>query len=112
MEIKFKTLFLHNFKSHRDLTVNFGEMTKITGENKKGKSSILEAIPWLFYSVDVLGSKSDPTPINYEYDHTLVKLHFVVDEKDVLLSRGHREGEKQPTTSMMFPVKQKNMRSL
>ncbi|MCY9716916.1 AAA family ATPase, partial [Paenibacillus larvae] len=87
MEIKFKTLFLHNFKSHRDLTVNFGEMTKITGENTKGKSSILEAIPWLFYSVDVLGSKSDPTPINYEYDHTLVKLHFVVDEKDVLLSR-------------------------
>ena len=93
MEIKFKTLFLHNFKSHRDLTVNFGEMTKITGENTKGKSSILEAIPWLFYSVDVLGSKSDPTPINYEYDHTLVKLHFVVDEKDVLLSRGIEKGK-------------------
>ncbi|MCY9564824.1 AAA family ATPase [Paenibacillus larvae] len=89
----FKTLFLHNFKSHRDLTVNFGEMTKITGDNTKGKSSILEAIPWLLYSVDVLGSKSDPTPINYEYDHTLVKLHFTVDEKDVLLGRGIEKGK-------------------
>ncbi|MDT2276121.1 hypothetical protein P7H20_16590 [Paenibacillus larvae] len=43
--------------------------------------------------MDVLGSKSDPTPINYEYDHTLVKLHFVVDEKDVLLSRGIEKGK-------------------
>ncbi|AJK27775.1 ATPase [Bacteriophage Lily] len=93
MIVTFKTLFLHNFKSHRDLTVNFGEMTKITGDNTKGKSSILEAIPWLLYSVDVLGSKSDPTPINYEYDHTLVKLHFTVDEKDVLLGRGIEKGK-------------------
>lgn len=93
MEIKFKTLFLHNFKSHRDLEINFGELTKITGENTKGKSSILEAIPWLFYSVDMLGSKSDPTPINYEYDHTLVKLHFAVDGKDILLGRGIEKGK-------------------
>ncbi|AXF39738.1 DNA repair protein [Paenibacillus phage Lucielle] len=93
MEIKFKTLTLHNFKSHRDLTVEFGDLTKITGENTKGKSSILEAIPWLLYSVDVLGSKSDPTPINYEYDHTLVKLHFAMDGKDVLLSRGIEKGK-------------------
>ncbi|AXF40550.1 DNA repair protein [Paenibacillus phage Toothless] len=93
MEIKFKTLTLHNFKSHRDLTVEFGDLTKITGDNTKGKSSILEAIPWLLYSVDVLGSKSDPTPINYEYDHTLVKLHFAMDGKDVLLSRGIEKGK-------------------
>ncbi|MEV3094720.1 ATPase, partial [Paenibacillus larvae] len=84
---------LHNFKSHRDLTVEFGDLTKITGDNAKGKSSILEAIPWLLYSVDMLGSKSDPTPINYEYDHTLVKLHCSVDGKDVLLSRGIEKGK-------------------
>ncbi|MDT2235093.1 hypothetical protein P7H19_00045 [Paenibacillus larvae] len=36
LKVEFKTLFLHNFKSHRDLTVNFGEMTKITGDNAKG----------------------------------------------------------------------------
>ncbi|MEV2286387.1 AAA family ATPase [Paenibacillus larvae] len=93
MIVKFKALSLHNFRSHRDLTVNFGEMTKITGDNAKGKSSILEAIPWLLYSVDMLGSKSDPTPINYEYDHTLVKLHCSVDGKDVLLSRGIEKGK-------------------
>ncbi|MDT2239122.1 ATP-binding protein [Paenibacillus larvae] len=42
LKVEFKTLFLHNFKSHRDLTVNFGEMTKITGDNAKGKSSVLK----------------------------------------------------------------------
>ncbi|MEV3587123.1 AAA family ATPase [Paenibacillus larvae] len=91
--MKFKTLSLHNFKSHRDLTVEFGDLTKITGDNAKGKSSILEAIPWLLYSSDTLGSKVDPSPINYEYDHTLVKLHFAVDEKDVLLGRGIEKGK-------------------
>ncbi|MDT2237466.1 hypothetical protein P7H19_15965 [Paenibacillus larvae] len=45
MEIKFKTLTLHNFKSHRDLTVEFGDLTKITGENTKGKSFYFRSNP-------------------------------------------------------------------
>ncbi|MFD1335769.1 AAA family ATPase [Oceanobacillus iheyensis] len=87
MQINFKELSLKNFKSHQDLTVNFGEVTKITGDNAKGKSSIFEAITWLLYGIDTVGSKLDPTPITYEHDETLVSLLLNVDGKELLLGR-------------------------
>ncbi|MEF7566094.1 AAA family ATPase [Bacillus infantis] len=91
--IKFVTLNLQNFKSHRDLTVKFGDLTKITGDNTKGKSSIPEAISWLLYGTTVFNSKLDPTPITYEAEETLVSLLLEVDEKQVLLGRGHKKGK-------------------
>jgi hypothetical protein len=91
--IKFISLKLKNFKSHRDLTVEFGDTTQITGDNAKGKSTIPESLTWLFYSTDVLGSKLDPTPITYEADETLVQLLIEVDGKQYLLGRGLKKGK-------------------
>ncbi|WP_306009370.1 ATPase [Bacillus sp. MMSF_3328] len=93
--IKFVSLNLKNFKSHRDLTVKFGDLTKITGDNAKGKSSIPEAISWLLYGTTVFNSKLDPTPITYEAEETLVSLLLQVDEKEVLLGRGLKKGKTQ-----------------
>ncbi|WP_077301526.1 AAA family ATPase [Virgibacillus pantothenticus] len=87
MQIKFKTLKLQNFKSHQDLTVNFGERTVITGDNAKGKSTIPEAITWLLYGTDTLGSKLDPSPITYEADETMVSLLMDIDGTELLLGR-------------------------
>jgi DNA repair exonuclease SbcCD ATPase subunit len=95
MIIRFKSLALKNFKSHCDLTVNFGEHTEITGDNTRGKSSIMEAISWILYGTDPLGSKMDPTPITYESDETLVSLLLSVDGKDLLLGRGLKKGKAQ-----------------
>lgn len=93
VQIIFKSLKLHNFKSHRDLSVEFGDLTEITGDNAKGKSSILESISWLLYGTDTLGSKLDPTPIGYEFDEVKVELLFTVDDKDILLGRGLVKGK-------------------
>ncbi|UOQ85668.1 AAA family ATPase [Gracilibacillus salinarum] len=93
MQIKFKELKLNNFKSHQDLQVNFGEVTKITGDNAKGKSSVLEAISWLLYGIDTLGSKTDPAPVTYEADETMVSLLLDVDGKDLLLGRELKKGK-------------------
>ncbi|MFP7171921.1 AAA family ATPase [Terribacillus halophilus] len=93
MQIRFKTLTLQNFKSHRDLTVEFGDTTKITGDNALGKSTIGEAVSWLLYGIDLLGSKLDPTPVTYEADETLVSLLFHDGQKDVLLSRSLKKGK-------------------
>ncbi|MCM3456563.1 AAA family ATPase [Heyndrickxia oleronia] len=93
MQINFIELKLLNFKSHRDLTVNFGEVTKITGDNAKGKSTIPESTSWLLYGTDALGSKLDPTPITYESEETLVSLFLKVDEKSLLLGRGLKKGK-------------------
>ncbi|MFJ7756287.1 AAA family ATPase [Peribacillus muralis] len=93
MQLIFKTLTLVNYKSHRDISVNFGERTDITGDNAKGKTSITEAIPWLLYGMDALGSKLDPTPITYEADETRVSLLLEVDGKAVLLGRSLKKNK-------------------
>lgn len=95
MQIKLKELKLTNFKSHRDLQVNFGEVTKISGDNEKGKSSILEAVPYTLYGLDMLGSKQDPTPTTYKADETLAELLLEVDGKQVKLARGLKKGKAQ-----------------
>ncbi|WP_431811596.1 AAA family ATPase [Lysinibacillus sp. FW12] len=87
MEIKFNQLNLQNFKSHKDLVVKFGDMTKILADNAKGKSSIGEAITFLLYGTDLVGSKLDPTPITYQADNTLVTLHLSVEDGELLLGR-------------------------
>lgn len=97
MQIKFKSLKLQNFKSHQDLTVNFGEHTVITGDNDKGKSSIGEAITWLLYGTDMYGvkmtGKLDPEPTTYEADLTSVSLLMEVDGKDLLFEREVKNGK-------------------
>ncbi|MBU8567607.1 AAA family ATPase [Virgibacillus pantothenticus] len=93
MQIEFKSLKLQNFKSHQDLTVNFGERTVITGDNAKGKSTIPEAITWLLYGTDTLGSKLDPSPITYEADETMVSLLMDIDGTELLLGRELKKGK-------------------
>jgi hypothetical protein len=93
VEIKFISLVLQNFKSHRDLTVEFGDTTQITGDNAKGKSTIPESPCWLLYGTDAFGSKMDPTPLTYAADETLVQLLLSVDGKQLLLGRGLKKGK-------------------
>jgi hypothetical protein len=93
MIIKFLTLTLQNYKAHRDLEVKFGDLTKISGENALGKSSIPEAITFTVYGTDVFGGRLDPTPLTYAADETLVQLLLSVDGKQLLLGRGLKKGK-------------------
>lgn len=93
MLIRFNSLTLRNFKSHRNLEVKFGDLTEISGDNAQGKSSIMEAISWLLYGTDPYGSKMDPTPITYEFDEVMVSLLLQIDTKDLLLGRGLKKGK-------------------
>ncbi|MCM3487862.1 AAA family ATPase [Alkalihalophilus marmarensis] len=93
MKITFKELFLTGFKNHRDLQVNFGEETKISGDNGAGKSTIINAPVWAFYGTDVNKSKLDPTPVTYEADSTNVSIILSIDEKEVKLTRELRNGK-------------------
>lgn len=92
VEIKFNQLNLQNFKSHKDLVVKFGDMTKILADNAKGKSSIGEAITFLLYGTDLVGSKLDPTPITYQAENTLVTLLLSVEDGELLLGREIAKG--------------------
>jgi hypothetical protein len=93
MLVNFISLMLQNFKAHRNLEVKFGDLTEISGDNAKGKSTIPESPCWLLYGTDALGNKLDPNPITYAADETLVQLLINVDGKQVLLGRGQKKGK-------------------
>ncbi|MGG1618272.1 AAA family ATPase [Paenibacillus sp. NRS-1781] len=93
MEIKIISLRAHNFKAHRDLSVEFGDTTQITGDNAQGKSTILEIPSWTLYGTDTMGGKLDPTPTNYSYDHVQAETLLDIDGKQVLLGRGIEKGK-------------------
>lgn len=49
------SLALQNFKGHQDLTVNFGDVTIISGANGTGKTSVYDAFCWLLTGKDAQG---------------------------------------------------------
>lgn len=83
----------HNFNAHRDLCVKFGDLTKITGDNEVGKSSVLEIPTWTLYGTDTFGGKLDPTPTDYKYDHVLAETLLEVDGKPLKFGRGIEKGK-------------------
>lgn len=83
----------HNFKARRDLSVKFGDLTKITGDNEEGKSSVLEIPTWTLYGTDTFGGKMDPTPTNYKYDHVMAETLLEVDGKLLKFGRGIEKGK-------------------
>ncbi|MFC5528435.1 AAA family ATPase [Cohnella yongneupensis] len=97
MNISFKELRLRNFKNHRDLTVPLGAVTRITGQNGEGKSTIGEAITWALYGTDPLGNMLNkdlsPEPRNYEYDRVEVSLLLSVDGQQILFTRWIENGD-------------------
>lgn len=58
MEILLKQISLKNFKGIKDLTIDFGEMTNISGENATGKTTIFDSFCWLLFGKDSKGRSS------------------------------------------------------
>jgi DNA repair exonuclease SbcCD ATPase subunit len=95
MQIAFKTLALKNFKNHKSLTVNFGDVTNIKGRNGAGKSSIGDAITWVLFGTDSSGSKLDPRPIDLEEGtESTVEVLMSIAGKDVLFGRVQKKTAK------------------
>lgn len=88
MNISFLEMRIENFKNHHVLTVNFNDMTKIEGKNGAGKSSIGDAVTYVLYGTDALGTKLDPRPVGCDDKvETKVELLLKVDEQQILLGR-------------------------
>lgn len=52
INIKLKKITLENFMNYGEKTFDFGKVTKISGKNGKGKTSILTAYFWLLFNCD------------------------------------------------------------
>ena len=52
-KIKIKSMALTNFKGIRSMSVDFGQnLTKITGRNGSGKTTIFDAFTWVLFGKD------------------------------------------------------------
>lgn len=55
--VALKEMTLTNFKGHKNLTIQFGEETVISGDNRLGKSTIFDAFIWLLFGKDQFDRK-------------------------------------------------------
>lgn len=85
--VRFIKLTLENFTSHRNRIVEYGNITRLSGQNGEGKTSIGIAPVWILYGTDLQGSRFNPSPINYDFDHVYASLLLSLDDKELLFTR-------------------------
>ena len=97
MGIILKSISLENFKGCKNKTYTFGLLTRIFGANASGKTTVFDALTWLLFNKDSLGSEKfsirpldkDGNPIhNVEIKVSAV---FDVDGKEMELSKVQKE---------------------
>ena len=97
MGIILKSISLENFKGCKNKTYKFGLLTRIFGANASGKTSIFDALTWLLFNKDSLGSEKfsirpldkDGNPIhNVEIKVSAV---FDVDGKEMEFTKVQKE---------------------
>jgi len=93
MNIKFKHLKIENFKNHNQLEMLFEDITNILGRNGVGKTTIGDAITYLLFGTDILGTKLDPKPIG-KNNETKVELLLNIDGTDFLLGKTQKKTAK------------------
>ena len=54
-QIKLLSMHIQNFKGCKDRTIEFGEKTRITGDNGVGKSTVFDAYLWLLFDKNSKG---------------------------------------------------------
>lgn len=97
-KVTLKKLVLHNFKNAEHLEINFDEkLTEIFGENRAGKTTIVDAYTWLLFGKDSDNSADfnvkrldSRNNIIHHLDHE-VEGTFIVDGEEIILRRILRE---------------------
>ncbi|MCW6094722.1 AAA family ATPase [Clostridium sporogenes] len=92
-----RNLSLKNFKGIKDLTIDFGEITNIFGENGTGKTTIQDAFTFLLFDKDSKDStKFDVQPLDKDNNpihnlETVIEVVLDIDGKEVVLKRVYKE---------------------
>jgi len=97
MQIKIENLKIVNFKGIKDLTIDFGKVTNISGENGLGKTTIQDAFTFLLFDKDSKdSSKFDVQPLDKNNNpihnlETVIEATLKVDGKELILKRVYKE---------------------
>lgn len=85
--VEIKQMTLRNFKGTRDLTIQFGNKTLIEGDNKEGKTTVVDAHRWLW---DGKNSNGETDFEIKPLDENNEPIHRLSSEVEQVLSDGTR----------------------
>ena len=88
MRMILKSLHIENFKGVKDKTYEFGKTTRVSGMNRRGKTTIGSAWYWLMSDKNYeLASNPNIRPDNVEDCIPTVTATVDVDGKEITLSK-------------------------
>ncbi len=93
-EVKIKQITLRNFKGTRERTVEFSNVTQIKGDNKTGKSTIVDAYNWVLFGKDSKGDTDFDIKTLDENNEPIHKLDHEVElilQDDTKLRKVYKE---------------------
>lgn len=97
MNIKLKSLHLENFKGAKDKTYEFGELTKVLGMNRLGKTTIATAWYWLLADKDYeLHSNPNIRPDDAEECIPIVTAVLDVDGREITIAKMQKRSVSKP----------------
>lgn len=97
MRMILKSLRLENFKGVKDKTYEFGKTTRVSGMNRRGKTTIGAAWYWLMSDKNYeLVSNPNIRPDNVEDCIPTVTANVGVDEKEITLSKTQKRKVGKP----------------
>lgn len=97
MGVILKSISIDNFKGCKNKTYKFGLLTRIFGANASGKTTIFDALTWLLFNKDSLGSeKFSIRPLDKDGNHIhnveiRVSAVFDVDGREMEFSKVQKE---------------------
>lgn len=97
MQIKLKSLHLENFKGAKDKTYQFGDLTRILGMNRRGKTTIATAWFWLLADKNYeLNSNPNIRPDDVEECIPTVTAVLDIDGKEVTIAKMQKRSISKP----------------
>lgn len=97
MKIKLKSLHMENFKGAKDKTYQFGELTRILGMNRRGKTTIATAWFWLLSDKNYeLNSNPNIRPDDVEECIPTVTAVLDIDGKEVSIAKMQKRSVSKP----------------
>ena len=97
MQIKLKSLHLENFKGVKDKLYQFGNLTRISGMNRRGKTTIATAWFWLLADKNYeLNSNPNIRPDDVEECIPTVTAVLDIDGKEVSIAKMQKRSVSKP----------------
>lgn len=97
MNIKLKKMHIENFKKIKEKDIDFGNITRISGQNAVGKTTIADAFMWCLFDKNSRGeTKFQIRPLDSfgnQIDHVEIKVELTleVDGRDVILQKVQKQ---------------------